>query len=157
MKPWLEPEIVSHVQLILDNYRHWFGEELIDRERLGRKAIAHNLFQAPCVVLAHNNAADPIFTYGNQTALDLWERTWDELLQMPSRQSAESLAQAQTVRNQILNDSRDFGYKAGFDGIRVTKSGRRVCIEDVKLWDLLDTTGQYQGQAAVFSKWTFLD
>jgi len=157
MKPWLEPEIISHVQLILDNYRHWFGEELIDREGLEKEAIAKNLFQAPCVVLAHNTAADPIYTYGNQTALDLWERTWDELLQMPSSQSAESLPQAQTVRNQILNDSRDFGYKAGFDGIRVTKNGRRVRIEDVKLWDLLDITGQYQGQAAVFSKWTFLD
>ncbi|MGB2925107.1 MAG: MEKHLA domain-containing protein [Limnothrix sp.] len=157
MKPWLEPSVVNHVQLILANYRHWFGEELIKSKELSDQAIAAKLFDAPYVVLAHDTAADPVYTYGNQTALNLWERSWTELLQMPSSQSAESSQTAQTVRNQILTDSRDFGFQSGFSGVRVSKSGRRLRIENVKLWDLLDTTGEYRGQAAVFSKWTFLD
>ncbi|MEB3226668.1 MAG: MEKHLA domain-containing protein [Synechococcus sp.] len=155
-QPWFTPEAIAQVQLILDNYCHWFKTELISRESSPEQQ-AKNLFEAPFVVLSHDTAADPVYTYGNQTALDLWERTWAELLQMPSRQSAESFNEAQTTRNQILRDSRALGFQAGFSGIRVRKSGQRIKIEDVKLWDLLDAAGEYRGQAAVFSKWTFLD
>ena len=155
-EPWLQPTAIAQVQLILDNYCRWFGEELIARNGSATdQAIA--LFELPAVVLAHDTAASPIYTYGNQTAMNLWERSWDELLQMPSSQSAEASNQAQTVRNQLLEDSREFGYKSGFSGVRVSKSGRRIRIENVKLWDLLDTSNQYRGQAAVFSKWTYLD
>lgn len=156
MEPWQLESTIQQTQLILANYRRWFGEDLIagDRPPLEQAKI---LFESPFVLLAHDTASDPIYTYGNQTALTLWERTWEELLQMPSRQSAENIDQAQAVRNQLLQDTRNFGYKTGFSGIRVSKSGQRIRIEDVKLWDLLDESGEYRGQAAVFSKWTFLD
>ena len=155
-QPWQQPEIIQLSELILASYRHWLQSELIPPATTP-ELTAKNLFEAPFVVLAHNTDADPIYTYGNRSALELWERDWEELVQMPSRQSAESSQQAQLVRNQLLADSRSYGYTEGFSGVRVSKSGKRICIEDVILWDLLDSAAQYQGQAAVFSKWTFLD
>ena len=82
-------------------------------------------------------------------------RSWAELTLLPSRQVASELEQRE--RNQALAESRDYGCKQDFSAVRITKSGRPVRIENVKLWDLLDTSGQYRGQAAVFSKWTFLE
>lgn len=156
MEPWQLDSTIQQTQLILDNYHHWFGEDLIDRNTTPIQQ-AKALFEAPFVVFAHDATADPIYNYGSRLGLELWERTWDELLVMPSRQSADPAPQVQAERNQLLASSRSYGFKAGFSGVRVTKSGRRVRIEDVKLWDLLDAQGIYRGQAAVYSKWTFLD
>ncbi|AFY38409.1 MEKHLA domain protein [[Leptolyngbya] sp. PCC 7376] len=155
-KPWLEPEAIAQVQLILDSYRHWFGEDLIARDETP-ETQADILFEAPMVVFSHGTQTDPIYNYGSRLGLKLWERTWEELLAMPSRESAEPNEKVQTERNQLLASSRDYGFKTGFSGVRVTKNGKRVRIEDVKLWDLLDKDGNYGGQAAVYSKWTFLD
>ncbi|WP_024546188.1 MEKHLA domain-containing protein [Picosynechococcus sp. NKBG15041c] len=156
MEPWQLETTIRQTQLILENYRRWFGEDLIsgDRPLLEQSRI---LFESPFVVFSHGTEANPIYNYGSRLGLELWERTWDELLQMPSSQSAEPTARVQAERNELLAASRSYGFKAGFSGIRVTKSGRRVRIEDVKLWDLLDQDGIYRGQAAVYSKWTFLD
>lgn len=155
-KPWLETPAIDQVQLILDSYHHWFKEDLIARDQ-SPIIQAETLFEAPMVVFSHGIQADPIYNYGSRLGLELWERTWEELLEMPSRQSAEPSAQVQAERNQLLASSRNYGFKAGFSGIRITKNGKRVRIEDVKLWDLLDIDGNYRGQAAVYSKWTFLD
>ncbi|MBV5259823.1 MEKHLA domain-containing protein [Synechococcus moorigangaii CMS01] len=156
MEPWQLEKTIQQTQLILVNYRRWFGEDLIETggDRLEQARI---LFESPFVVFSHGTEADPIYNYGSRLGLQLWERTWDELLQMPSSQSAETSAKIQAERNELLAASRSYGFKAGFSGVRVTKSGRRVRIEDVKLWDLLDSAGKYRGQAAVYSKWTFLD
>ncbi|ANV87719.1 MEKHLA domain-containing protein [Picosynechococcus sp. PCC 7117] len=155
-QPWLTPAAIAQVQLILDSYHHWFGADLIDRSESPQKQAAI-LFDAPLVVFSHGTEADPIYNYGSRLGLELWERSWEELLQMPSRQSAEPSAQVQAERNQLLASSRSYGFKTGFSGVRITKSGKRVRIEDVKLWDLLDPAGNYRGQAAVYSKWTNLD
>ncbi|WP_099240807.1 MEKHLA domain-containing protein [Synechococcus sp. BDU 130192] len=155
-QPWLTPAAITQVQLILDSYHHWFGADLIDRSESPQKQAAI-LFDAPLVVFSHGTEADPIYNYGSRLGLELWERSWEELLQMPSRQSAEPSAQVQAERNQLLASSRSYGFKTGFSGVRITKSGKRVRIEDVKLWDLLDSAGNYWGQAAVYSKWTDLD
>lgn len=155
-KPWLQPEAIAQVQLILDNYCHWFKEELIPRN-VAPVEQARVLFSAPFVVLSHNTQADPIYNYGNNTALTLWERSWDELLVMPSSQSAAPTAEIQNARNQLLQNSREMGYITDYSGVRYSKNGRRIRIKNVKVWDLLDISEQYRGQAAVFSKWTFLD
>lgn len=40
---------------------------------------------------------DPVFTYANRAALELWETTWDELVGMPSRKSAAAEDDIQKV------------------------------------------------------------
>lgn len=56
--------------------------------------LAEAIYKAPFVCLAHNKfeegVTDPVFTYANKAALELFEGTWDTLVGMPSRLSAEA-------------------------------------------------------------------
>jgi hypothetical protein len=55
------------------------------------------MFKAPFVCLAHNifeeGVEDPLFTYANKAALELFEADWDTLIGLPSRNSAEPESQ----------------------------------------------------------------
>jgi hypothetical protein len=60
----------------------------------GFDQLAEALYKAPFVCLAHNmfeeGVDDPVFTYANKAALELFEADWDSLVGLPSRLSAES-------------------------------------------------------------------
>ena len=71
-EPWLETPAIAQVQLILDSYRHWFGEELISRKGTPIEQ-AQRVFAAPMVVLSHGVEADPIFNYASAQGLTLWD------------------------------------------------------------------------------------
>ncbi len=116
---------------------------------------ARRLFYAPFAVLSHDTAPDPIFNYANQTGLTLFEFTWNELMSLPSRRSAEPIHQAE--RKRLLETVARQGYIDDYRGIRVAKSGRRFVIEQATVWNLLDEKDAPYGQAAMFSQWRFLD
>lgn len=42
------------------------------------------------------------------------------------------------------------GYISNYRGIRISASGRRFYIKDAVVWNIVDETGQYCGQAATF-------
>ncbi|MEM9218193.1 MAG: MEKHLA domain-containing protein [Cyanobacteria bacterium P01_F01_bin.150] len=117
-------------------------------------AFAKDLFYAPFVVVSHNTDADPVFNYGNQAALSLFELNWDEFTTLPSRQSAEPPNREE--RSHLLHAVTTQGYIQGYQGIRISKTGKRFRIEDVTVWNMLDDQGNYHGQAAIYSKWTYL-
>jgi PAS domain-containing protein len=103
--------------------------------------------QAPFALLAHNADADPIFIYGNKTAQQLFEYTWEELLLLPSRLSAEPSERDE--RQKFLEQVARDGFVTGYSGIRIAKSGRRFWIENATVWQLTDASGAYRGQAAM--------
>jgi hypothetical protein len=41
------------------------------------------------------------------------------------------------------------GRVEGYRGLRVARSGRLFWIEDVRLWNVVDDTGERRGQAAL--------
>lgn len=55
------------------------------------------MYKADFVCLAHNmfeeGVEDPVFTYANKAALELFEADWDTLIGLPSRNSAEPESQ----------------------------------------------------------------
>ena len=102
---------------------------------------------APFGVLAHNNAPDPLFVYGNKAAQRLFEYESDELTTLPSRLSAE--APDREERQHLLEQVESRGFITGYRGIRISKSGRRFRIENATVWQLLDTDGKCHGQAAM--------
>jgi hypothetical protein len=55
--------------------------------------LAEAIYKAPFVCLAHNKfeegVKDPVFTYANKAALELFEGDWDSIIGLPSRKSAE--------------------------------------------------------------------
>jgi exopolyphosphatase/guanosine-5'-triphosphate,3'-diphosphate pyrophosphatase len=61
------------------------------------------------VLLAHDKfvagVTDPAFTYANRAALTLFEGTWDEIVGMPSRLSADDSPEAQEDRNRLLEQA----------------------------------------------------
>ena len=150
---WTNPVIVEWTQRLLSSYRHWTGRELI--ERIDEPDVqAYRLFQAPFVVVSHGAETDPILNYGNQLALDLWEMTWDQLVQTPSRLTAEPINRAE--REWMLEQAKTRGYLDTYRGVRITSTGRRFLVENALIWNIVDAKGQRIGQAATFSTWTFL-
>ncbi|GIL43019.1 hypothetical protein Vafri_826 [Volvox africanus] len=119
--------------------------------------LPSELFRAPFALLAHNRfqegVTDPIYIYGNRAALEVFETTWDELLQTPSRKSAADDPNAQKDRNGLLDKAAETGVVSGFEVWRVSKSGRRFKIKDGTLFNIMDREGNKLGQAAVFDRY----
>ncbi len=149
--PWNESRIVEWSKLLLDSYRHWIGKDLIERTP-NAKQQARMLFEASFVVVSHGAEPDPILNYGNQTALDLWELSWDQLIKTPSRLTAEADDRAE--RGRMLERARLNGYFDGYRGVRISSTGRRFLVEQALIWNVIDPAGSPLGQAATFSQWS---
>jgi hypothetical protein len=77
------------------------------------------------------------------------------LLTMPSRTTAEPMHRDERAR--LLERTTRDGFVDDYRGVRISSTGRRFLIDRATVWNLLDADGKYVGQAATFSKWTFLD
>lgn len=116
--------------------------------------IALKLFEAPFVVISHGIEADPIFHYANRKALELWELSWNDFIQMPSRKSVDEAWQED--RESLLAKVVTEGFTCNYSGIRMDSTGKRFYIKDVALWNVFDENKQRCGQAAFFSNWEYL-
>ncbi len=151
--PWSTPALVAWCRRLLDSYRRWLGEELI--ARTGSQAEqAAALFEAPFVVASHGLEADPVLNYGNRAALDLWEMDWAAFTRTPSRLTAEPVNRAE--RDRMLAQAAAQGHIRDYRGVRMSGTGRRFLVENAIVWNVVDEAGTKLGQAATFSKWTFL-
>lgn len=106
--------------------------------------------QAPFCVLAHNAGADPMFIYANRSAQSCFGYDWEEIIQVPSRLSAEAPDRAE--RQRLLDAVTNNGFISDYRGLRIAKSGRRFWIENATVWQLIDEAGVLHGQAAMFQK-----
>jgi len=143
----------DHVARLLASLRRWTGRDLLD-PTLDAAARAKALWDATFVVASHDIGADPVFNYGNQAALALFETSWDEFTAMPSRLSAEPIAREE--RAQLLARVTAHGYIDDYSGVRVTTRGRRFRIRRATVWNVEDDNGLPAGQAVVFSEWQWL-
>lgn len=152
-KYWRNPRIVQWTQYLLDSYVHWTAQELIARDGTPLEK-AERLFNSPFAVVSHGLQDDPIFNYGNQTALDLWEVSWHQFTQTPSRLSAEPINREERAR--MLAQANIQGYLSDYQGVRISQSGKRFLVEQATVWNIQRPDGISAGQAAAFSKWTYL-
>lgn len=151
--PWQEQTVIDQTQLILNSYQHWFGSPLLNPEQ-APIALAQELFEAPFVIFSHGTQSDPLYNYGNHQGLMLWELSWEDLIQTPSRSTTEPMGQED--RNKLLADTSKKGYAKGYSGVRRSSTGKRILIKDFMLWNLIDQYQSYKGQAAMFSEYHFL-
>jgi len=142
----------SHVTRLLRSFNRWTGKNLSDTS-LPAVEQARQLFNARFVVLSHDTGS--VLNYANRAGLNLFELTWEELIALPSRQTAEPSEQAE--RERLLVAVARQGYIDNYRGVRIAKSGHRFLIEKATVWNLLDEKGAYYGQAAMFSQWTWLE
>ncbi|MDD4911556.1 MAG: MEKHLA domain-containing protein [Sideroxydans sp.] len=136
------------LRLIVESYQRLTGKPLIPTVPTDANALRTAIWEAPRAIVAHGTEADPIFFYGNRLALQLFEMSEDEFARLPSRLSAEPMAQEARVK--LLEKVTQQGYIDGYSGMRIAKSGKRFMITDTTVWNLLDEAGVHHGQAAVF-------
>lgn len=144
----LEP----HAKLICESYARLLKKPLININ--STQSLAEQLYEAPYILLSHGTQADPIFNFGNQAALQLFELTWTELTQLPSRFSAEAPNREERAR--LLDQVNRFGFIDNYQGVRISSSGKRFLIRQATVWNLYDDEDNYRGQAACFSDYKLL-
>lgn len=137
--------------LLVSSYRRLLGQSPPFLECAQPDAARWLYEGAPACVLAHNTDADPRFIYANRAAQELLEYSWDEIVTLPSRFSAEVPNRAE--RQRLLGAVARDGFATDYSGVRVSKSGRRFRIADGVLWQLRDTQDKLHGVAATFAHW----
>ena len=139
-----DPEFFA---LLMGSYARLVGKLLVPEG----KDAAWLYAQAPFAAVAHNTDPDPKFIYANRCAQTCFEYSWDELIGLPSRLSAEAPERAE--RQALLDAVAKNSFMSRYRGIRVAKSGRRFLIEDGVIWELIDEKGIRHGAAATFPSW----
>ena len=145
--------LVEHINLLRSSYKNLLGKDLFYSE-LTDIEIAKEIYLAPFVVVSHDTSPNPIFNYGNQAALKLFEMTWQEFTSLPSKQSAEPPNREERAR--LLEAVTNEGFIEDYSGIRISKTGKRFMLKQVTVWNLIDRDRRYCGQAAVCSHWDYL-
>lgn len=147
------PFAIRRIELLRHSYKHWTGRDLLPEVTSPIDAVGA-LYDAPFAVLSHGTQADPLFNYGNRLALQLFEMTWDEFINMPSRFTTEPARQQD--REHLLAQVSAQGYTDNYSGIRLSKTGRRFKIRDATVWNVIDEHDIYHGQAAVIRAWEYV-
>ena len=145
--------LMEHASLLLKSFKHWTGHPLIN-DTMSLEQQAKELFFAPFAVASHDTSLDPILNYGNKTAMNLWEVTWIDFTSLPSRRTAEAVAQEE--RERLLAEVTAHGFIDHYKGVRISATGRRFMIDRATVWNLINEMGEYSGQAAMFREWRFL-
>lgn len=153
----------QHVSLLNDSFHRFLGYPIMESKYLPKQKLtddemtrhmAESIFQAPFVLISHGTQTDPVFNYANFNALQLFAMQWEEFTQMPSRYSAEAPNREERAR--LLAEVEKNGYIADYQGIRIAKNGQRFLIEQAIVWNVIDSQGNYFGQAAYFDHWKAL-
>lgn len=145
--------LVKRGTALLRSYHHWTGRHLVDPTGQAERD-ARAIFDAPFVVVSGGAEEDQLLNYANLTALQLWEMDWETLVKTPSRHTAEPMHRDE--RAEFLRRVRENGFIDDYSGIRISRTGRRFRIRQATVWNVLDESGVYAGQAATFSSWEFL-
>ncbi len=146
------PFYIAHGDLVFQSFARLTGKPLLTS--VPDKEIISVIDQAPFALVSHGTGDDPIFNYGNQVALTLFEMEWEDFTALPSRKSAEPLHRDE--RERLLQEVATKGYIKNYSGVRISSSGKRFLIENAIVWNLIDLDGDIHGQAAMFHDWQFL-
>lgn len=150
---WNTERVIEHTDCMVRSLRHWTGRELVAGNGSPTE-VARAVFAAPFALVSHGTQADPVLDYGNQTALTLWEMSWEELTRTPSRFTAELPNREERAR--LLSTVTQRGFIDDYSGVRISKSGRRFRIAQATVWNLITECGEPCGQAAMFDRWELL-
>lgn len=146
-----KPDLDSdHARLLCRSFKALLGRDILP-EGLpkGGPALAQALYDAPQIILSHDTSDDPRLTYANKAAQALWEMTWDELIGLPSRKTAEPQHRGQ--RSDMFDEMRQKGFTEHYEGVRISATGKRFMIKNAIIWTLFDDKGIKRGEAATFS------
>lgn len=152
-----DPDVVLQLMAICQSYKKQYGEYLMEASF---DQLAEAMYKAPFVCLAHNKfeegVDDPVFTYANRAALEMFEGTWDTLVGIPSRLSTEE-GSAREERQQLLEQAANGGMIKDYQGWRRSLKGKRFKLKGCKLFNVHELDGTLWGQSAVFTQYELED
>jgi MEKHLA domain len=138
----------EHVLILLNNFKRWTDRDLMAEYEFSMDTLGEQVFNADFYLLSHDRSANPILTYGNQQALDLWEVSWAELTTMYSQATAKPIDRQ--ARAAMMEQVKRHNYLDGYSGVRISKTGKEFKILDGVIWNLFRDNGEAYGQAAWF-------
>lgn len=137
---------IDRAAVILDSYRRHLGRDLFPRSG-DAAADARTLFDLPAAVLAHDTATPALLDWANRAAAEAFDATPTALLGRPS--AATAPVDATPDRQQLFVRLQQHGFVTGYEGVRISLSGRRFVIADVTVYELRDRDGRAAGHAAI--------
>ncbi len=151
--PWLKKKPLKLVRLLLSSYHYAYGEHLLGNKVIGTSNLqfGHLLFNMSNPVMAHDAKDDPCLNYVNAKALELWHRSWNEMIGMPSKLTAPK--KERQKRQNDLNKVNTENPIQNYQGIRINSKGELFCISNARIWTIFNEKGHPCGQAATFTNW----
>ncbi|MDB0060862.1 MEKHLA domain-containing protein [Gammaproteobacteria bacterium] len=144
--------VQQHVRLLMQSYHRLLGRPLIDG--VDEPSI-EEVCNADFALVSHGTEPDPLFNFGNDLALTLFERSFEDFVQLPSRKSSGQTRDEDRIR--LLYEVTRNGFIENYSGVRVSASGRKFEISNAVVWNVVDEHEVYRGQAAKISTWRYLD
>jgi hypothetical protein len=127
-------------------------------EEIEISEAAKALWEAPFAVLAHDTSnPEPLFVYGNSTALSLFQTSWEELVGTPSSRSADPEEAIQSDRSAALSSALENGFIDDYEGWRRSFQGTRFKISKATVFNVEAPSGERVGQAAILRAWEYED
>lgn len=133
---------------VLDSYHRVTGLSLIEQESLEVGKIGRSVYFGNFALLTHRGGDEAILNYGNQFALRLWEHDWRSFTSTPSTMTAPP--NDRESREKLMNEVGRKNFATGYDGRRVSRSGKLFVIKNATIWRLLDDKGEPFGVGAYF-------
>ncbi|MCP4596462.1 MEKHLA domain-containing protein [Neptuniibacter sp.] len=139
----------EQAERLLSSFQRLTGKSLIPAGITGNGRYKA-LYDAEFPVLSHNAEADPKLDYSNAAGMVQFEISWEELIKLPSRYTAEP--QIQEERDRLLKAVTDNGFIDDYQGVRISAKQNRFFVEEAIVWNIVDDEGTYWGQGAVLYK-----
>ena len=146
--------IAAHLRLLRDSHLRVTGQPLGDWNWAGLDGneLCAAFWNADAVIASHGIEDDPVLSYGNRKALELWEADWPAFTSMPSRLTAEPIRREE--RADMLARVTANGFIDDYAGVRISTKGTRFKIHRATVWTIRDESGTRRGQAVFFSDWS---
>jgi hypothetical protein len=138
----------EHILMMLEHLKRWTKYDLIKEYGFSMETLGEQVFNADFYLLSHNADADPVLNYGNKRVLEQWEVSWEELMIMHSKDTAKPIDRS--ARAILMAQVKSHNYISGYNGVRITKTGKEFQILDGIIWNIFDDNGKLYGQAAWF-------
>jgi hypothetical protein len=101
-------------------------------------------------VLSHGTQPDPIYNYGNQASLELFEYALGDLCQTPSRFS--TVPELMEDRSKLIQEIETKGFGYIDDAARVSAEGTLFLISKILVWTVFDDSNSRIGLAAIYDR-----
>jgi hypothetical protein len=144
VKPYLSTPVIMQNLLLIESYFRKTGRPLFDHE-FEIQDVAQLLWEAPFALVSHDTSEDPKVTYANRACLDLFEAEWDEMIGVPSKNTAPEEGEIRDERSAMLKEALKNGYVDDYQGVRVSFKGNTFTISNSTIFTIESPGGRCDG------------